>query len=56
MLKKHPLNPDKSVLIYPGRWSSLSADSIARDILESSPLSVFCAPATLSPTHQRCRA
>ena len=55
MLLKHASNPQKSVLLYSGRWSSFtipSADSLAQDILRSSPLSVFalrtCHPLTNS--------
>src|SRR5947209_16472051 len=44
MIIKHANQPGKSVLLFSGRWSSFTtacADTLAQDVLKSSPLSVF---------------
>src|SRR5947209_12981832 len=60
MIIKHANQPGKSVLLFSGPWSSFTtacADTLAQDVLKSSPLSVFalrtCHP--LQP-RQRLRA
>ena len=59
MIFKHSNNPKKSVLLFPGRWSSLTttcADEVAQNIISSSPLSVFvlrtCHPLTTNQNVQ----